>query len=146
MLNLRLTPYSENSTWTWSGERYSTLDGRSDITPYDHPMVEHLAATDGRRAMIMVRERVADRPTCDPQVRELTSDEYDQARDLLARWPTDYVLAETESAHPVRVSAGAARITPCTWPPTTRPWSVPGTWPICGSTPTASTPRRPPGC
>ena len=112
MLNLRLTPYSENPTWTWSGACYSTLDGRSHITPYGHPMVEHLAATDGHRAMIMVRERVADRPTCDPQVRELTPDEYSRARDLLVRWPTDYVLVETEPAHPVRVSAGAARTTP----------------------------------
>ncbi len=31
MLRLRLTPYSENPTWTWSGACYGTLDQRSRI-------------------------------------------------------------------------------------------------------------------
>ncbi len=60
----------------------------------------------------MVRERVADRLTCDPEVRPLTPAEYDQAREAATRWPTDVVLVETEPERPVRVTAGAARTTP----------------------------------
>ncbi|WDZ93319.1 asparagine synthase-related protein [Nocardiopsis sp. HUAS JQ3] len=112
MLRLQLTPYTENPTWAWSGACYSTLDQRSTVTPFDHPMVEHLAATDGRRTLLVVRERVADRPACDPGVRTLTPAEYDQARDAVAGWPTDVVLIETEPGLPVRVTAGAARTTP----------------------------------
>ncbi|WP_230480194.1 asparagine synthetase B family protein [Nocardiopsis kunsanensis] len=74
--------------------------------------MEHLAATDGHRTLIMVRERVADRLTCDPEVRPLTPAEYDQAREAATRWPTDVVLVETEPERPVRVTAGAARTTP----------------------------------
>jgi hypothetical protein len=59
-------------------------------------MVEHLGATDGRRTLIIVRERVADRPVCAHEVRTLTPAEYDQAREAADRWPTDYVLVETE--------------------------------------------------
>ncbi|MCY9784656.1 asparagine synthase-related protein [Nocardiopsis sp. EMB25] len=112
MLRLQLTPYSENPTWHWSGACYSTLDTRSRIEPFDHPMVEHLAATDGRRTLLVVRERVADRAVCDPEVRDLTPAEYDQARDAVTGWPTDVVLVETEPDRPVRVTAGSARTTP----------------------------------
>lgn len=112
MLSLRLTPYSENPTWRWSGACYGTLDTKSRVEPIDHPMVEHLAATDGHRTLIMVRERVADRPAADSQVRHLTPGEYDQAREAAERWPTDYVLIEDELDRPVRVTAGAARTTP----------------------------------
>ncbi|SIO89001.1 asparagine synthase-related protein [Nocardiopsis sp. JB363] len=112
MLSLRLTPYSDNPTWAWSGACYSTLDQRSRVEPFTHPLVEHLAATDGHRTLIMVRERVADRPAADPTVRELTPGEYDQARVAVTDWPTDYVLVETELDQPVRVTAGSARTTP----------------------------------
>lgn len=112
MLRLRLTPYSENPTWQWSGACYSTLDTRSRIEPFRHPMVEHLAATDGRRTLLVVRERVADRPACDPNLRGLTPTEYDQALGAVTGWPTDFVLVETEPGQPVRVTAGSARTTP----------------------------------
>ncbi|MEV2277889.1 asparagine synthase-related protein [Nocardiopsis sp. NPDC049922] len=107
-----MTPYSENPTWHWSGACYSTLDQRSRVEPFDHPMVEHLAATDGHRTLLVVRERVADRPACDPGVRDLTPAEYDQALGTVIGWPTDYVLMETEPGRPVRVTAGSARTTP----------------------------------
>ncbi|MFC7328147.1 asparagine synthase-related protein [Marinactinospora rubrisoli] len=109
---MRLTPYSENPAWAWSGACYTALDQHSRLEPFTHPMVEHLAATDGRRTLIMIRERVADRPACYPGVRRLTPAEYDQARAAAIDWPTDYVLVETEPEQPVRVSAGAARTTP----------------------------------
>lgn len=112
MLRLRLTPYSDNPTWKWTGACYRTLDGRSRVEPFDHPMVEYLAATDGHRTLLVVRERVADRPTAAPEVRHLTPGEYDQARDVAALWPTDYVLVEDELDRPVRVTAGSARTTP----------------------------------
>ncbi|MFL1378788.1 asparagine synthetase B family protein [Nocardiopsis protaetiae] len=112
MLRLQLTPYSENPTWHWSGTCYSTLDRRSTVEPFDHPMVEHLAATDGHRTLLVVRERVADRPACDPGVRALTPAGYDRALDAVAGWPTDFVLVEAEPGLPVRVTAGPARTTP----------------------------------
>jgi len=112
MLRLRLTPYSENPAWTWSGACYGTFDQHSRIEPFDHPMVEHLGATDGRRTLIIVRERVANRPAAAPEVRNLTPDEYDQARGSVTEWPTDFVLVETEPAQPVRVTTGSARTTP----------------------------------
>ncbi|GAA1071627.1 asparagine synthase-related protein [Nocardiopsis metallicus] len=112
MLRLRLTPYSENPAWTWSGACYGTFDQHSRIEPFDHPMLEHLGATDGRRTLIIVRERVANRPACDPEVRTLTPGEYDQARESVTEWPTDFVLLETEPAQPARITAGSARTTP----------------------------------
>ncbi|CAL9474049.1 hypothetical protein SUDANB121_02912 [Nocardiopsis dassonvillei] len=112
MLRLQLTPYSENPTWHWSGACYSTLDQRSTVEPFHHPMVEHLAATDGRRTLLVVRERVSDRPACDPGVRTLTHAEYDQALDAVTGWPIDFVLVEAEPGLPVRVTAGPARTTP----------------------------------
>lgn len=112
MLRLQLTPYSENLTWNWSGACYSAQDTRSRVEPYNHLMVEHLGATDGRRTLIIVRERVADRPVCAPEVRTLTPSEYDQAREAAEQWPTDFVLVETEPEQPVRVTAGSARTTP----------------------------------
>lgn len=112
MLRLWLTPYCENLTWNWSGACYSTQDTRSRVEPFDHPMVEHLGATDGCRTLLMIRERVANRPVCAPAIRTLTSAEYDQARLAAEQWPTDYALVETEPAQPVRLTAGAARTTP----------------------------------
>lgn len=112
MLRLQLTPYTENPTWTWSGACYGTLDQRSRVEPFHHPMVEHLAATDGRRTLLVVRERVADRLACDPGVRDLTPAEYDQALGAVTDWPTDFVLIEAEPGLPVRVTAGSARTTP----------------------------------
>ncbi|WP_461003163.1 asparagine synthase-related protein [Streptomonospora sediminis] len=82
------------------------------MEPFNHPMVEYLAATDGRRTLLMVRERVADRPACTPEVRHLSSGDYNNALDAANKWPTDYVLIETDPGRPVRVSAGAARTTP----------------------------------
>ncbi|WP_241485133.1 asparagine synthase [Nocardiopsis potens] len=107
-----MTPYSESPTWHWSGACYGTLDRRSRIEPFGHPMVEHLAATDGHRTMLVVRERTIGRPVCDPAVRDLTPSEYDRARDAATGWPADFVLVETEPGRPVRVTAGAARTTP----------------------------------
>src|SRR5699024_2144580 len=64
------------------------------------------------RTLIIVRERVATRPAAAPEVRNLTPDEYDQARGSVTEWPTDFVLVETEPAQPVRVTTGSARTTP----------------------------------
>lgn len=112
MLRLQLTPYSENLTWVWSGACYSAQDTRSRVEPFKHPMVEHLGATDGRRTFLLVRERVAGRSVCTPEVRTFTPVEYDRAREAAIEWPTDFVLVETEPGRPVRVTAGAARTTP----------------------------------
>ena len=111
MLKLHLTPYADSS-WQWRSGRYRTGDRRSEINPYKHSMVEHLAVTDGRRTLLVVRERVADRLRCSPDVRLATNSEYDQARELAEQWPTDYVLVETSPDEAVRVTVGACRTTP----------------------------------
>lgn len=112
MLRLQLTPYSDNVTWQWSGACYRTLDTRSYVEPYEHPMVEHVAATDGSRTMLMVRERVATRPVVDSGVRILSPAEYNQAHENAIQWSIDYVLIETAPDRPVTVHAGMARTTP----------------------------------
>ncbi|MGW6455192.1 hypothetical protein ACWF94_04570 [Streptomyces sp. NPDC055078] len=111
MLTLRLTPYADD-TWQWHRDRYRTRDRRSEIVPLHHPMAEHLAVTDGRRTLLSVRERAAGRPPCDPAVRHLAREEYEQARALAQRWPADYILVETVPQDPVRITAGACRTTP----------------------------------
>ncbi|MFB4195223.1 asparagine synthase-related protein [Streptomyces carpaticus] len=111
MLTLRLTPYS-STTWTYEGGSYLTSDLTSAVTPYQHPMVEHLSVTDGTRTLLIVRERVAQRTVSDPHPRSLTPAMYDRAREAALRWPADYVLIESASLLPVRISAGAARTTP----------------------------------
>ncbi|GAA0380863.1 asparagine synthase-related protein [Streptomyces blastmyceticus] len=82
------------------------------MTPYTHPMVEHLAVTDGHRTLIVIRERVADRSTCTPDPRAVDPAEYDTARNLAEQWPADYVLVETTPQEPARVTVGACRTTP----------------------------------
>lgn len=112
MIKLRLTPYADDSVWSWNGNRYSTANGSSEVAPYAHPMVEHLAVTDGHRTLIAVRERVAGRPTCAPEPRNVSPAEYDTARGLADQWPADYVLVETAPQRPARVTAGACRTSP----------------------------------
>jgi asparagine synthase (glutamine-hydrolysing) len=68
VLTLELTPYAD-TTWTWADHRYRTSDGAGEITPFPHPMVESLATTDGVRTLIVVRERIAGRPTAEPALR-----------------------------------------------------------------------------
>lgn len=111
MLKLRLTPYADG-TWSWKEDRYVTGDKQNEVVPFDHPMVEHLAATDGWRTLLAVRERVAGREGCDPSVREISAAEYDHARELADKWPADYVLVETVPSEPVQVTAGPCRTTP----------------------------------
>ncbi len=111
MLTLHVAPYLDSS-WQWHDDRYRTADRRSEIVPLRHPMVEHLAVSDGRRTLLVVRERVADRPACDTAVRHVSEAAYDQGRALLDQWPTDYVAVETVPDNPVRVTAGPCRTTP----------------------------------
>lgn len=75
-------------------------------------MVEQLAVTDGRRTFVVVRERVAGQPSCEPGVRPTAADEYDAMRGLARQWPADYALLETIPDEPVQVSVGACRTTP----------------------------------
>ncbi|WP_131748669.1 asparagine synthase [Frankia sp. Cppng1_Ct_nod] len=111
MLTLRLTPYTD-TTWHWDGTRYITADRTNEIIPFRHPMLEHLAVTDGRRTLLLIRERVAGHPACNPAPRPLSVADYDHTRTLTAAWPTDYLLVETAPRIPVRVTAGACGIAP----------------------------------
>ncbi|WP_202535402.1 MULTISPECIES: hypothetical protein [unclassified Streptomyces] len=45
-------------------------------------MTEHLAVTDGRRTLLVVRERVAGRLRCDAAVRDVSAAEYGRVRGL----------------------------------------------------------------
>ncbi|RBQ18647.1 asparagine synthase [Spongiactinospora rosea] len=111
MLTFRLTPYA-SANWAWTGTAYTTADQTSRIAPFIHPMLEHLAVTDGTRTLITVRERLSGRGPAHPAPRAVEPRAYDQARSLATRWPADVVLVETRSEHPVEVTAGAARTTP----------------------------------
>ncbi|WP_242905652.1 asparagine synthase-related protein [Actinomadura terrae] len=111
MLTIRLTPYT-STTWSWTATTYITDDQTSQVTPFSHPMLEHLAVTDSVRTFITVRERIAGRRPAAPDPRIVGSTAYDQARSLATQWPADFVLVETRPGHPVEVLAGAARTTP----------------------------------
>lgn len=111
MIKLRLAPYTPMQ-WAWDGTAYHTGDRASEVTPYAHPMLESLAATDGERTLLIVRERASGRPPTAPSPRRVTPGEYDQALQAATRWPLDYVLIETTPRAPARISAGAARTTP----------------------------------
>jgi hypothetical protein len=111
VLTLRITPYRDNS-WQWIKDRYATTDGSSEIKPLHHPMVEQLAVCDGRRTLLVVRERVADRSVCDATVRTTTVAEYNESKALVDQWPADYVAVETVVDEPAQVTAGPCRTTP----------------------------------
>ncbi|WP_125262303.1 asparagine synthase-related protein [Streptomyces alboflavus] len=111
MIKLRLTPYADGA-WGWDGRRYVTTGGTSEIAPYQHPMVEHAAITDGARFLLVVRERVSGRLATDPNLRAVSPVEFDAARALAEEWPTDYVLVEAAPELPVRVLVGSCRTAP----------------------------------
>ncbi|MFE0422179.1 asparagine synthase-related protein [Streptomyces sp. NPDC058953] len=111
MIKLRLTPYA-STAWEWNGRTYVTADRTSEIVPYDHPLIENIAVTDGTRTLLVVRERVACREAHEPALRSVTSRELEEARTLTEQWPTDYVLVETAPGDPCRVSTGPGGVAP----------------------------------
>lgn len=80
----------------------------STIRPYPHPMLEHLAVTDGRSTFIVVRERavgvlplgVFGAPTI------VDTSTYRRMVDQVRAWPLDYLLVECEPDTAFRVTAG----------------------------------------
>ena len=110
MLTLRIDPEATQA-WRWDGTRYETDDGNR-VSPYIHPLVEQVAATDGNRTMIIVRERVPDHPTASPEPVRVTTDELRQITAQARQWPVDLALIETAPGRPVRITAGATRSTP----------------------------------
>lgn len=111
MLTLRIDPDAAQA-WRWNEDSYVTDDGGSRVTPYAHPMVEQVAATDGTRTAIIVRECVPGRPPAHPMIVPVAAAELDAIIAETRRWPVDHVLIETSAHRPVRITAGAARSTP----------------------------------
>ncbi|OKI09364.1 asparagine synthase [Streptomyces sp. CB02923] len=111
MIKLRLAPYS-GGDWQWDGARYTTAGGESEVAPVLHPLVEQAAVSDGRRTLIMVREKIAGHPAPEAAVRQVPEAGYDQARRAAGRWPADWVLTEWTQDEPVQVTAGPCRTTP----------------------------------
>ncbi|MDL4812775.1 asparagine synthase [Actinomadura opuntiae] len=111
MLTLRIDP-DASPVFRWDGAAYRTEDDRARVTPYTHPMVEHLAASDGARTAVIVRERVPGRPAAPAELVPVTPAEFDAITSQARRWPVDHVLIEFTPHRPVRVTAGAARSTP----------------------------------
>ncbi|WP_067452545.1 hypothetical protein [Actinomadura macra] len=110
MLTLRIAPDAPAS-WHWDGAAYIS-DGAGRVTPIEHPLVERLAASDGTRTVIIVRERAPGRAAPSPALVPVTPTEFDQITANARCWPVDHVTIETRRHHPVRVTAGAARTTP----------------------------------
>ncbi|WP_119726382.1 asparagine synthetase B family protein [Thermomonospora amylolytica] len=111
MLTLRIDPDAAPS-WTWNGTSYLTRDGGNRVTPCGHPMTEQIAATDGTRTAIIVRERVPSRPAVRPEPVRVTAADFDRITAEALRWPVDHVVIETAAGRPVRVTAGPVRSTP----------------------------------
>ncbi|MGI5171713.1 asparagine synthase [Spirillospora sp. CA-253888] len=111
MLSLRIDP-NASPAWRWDGTRYATADGGSHVAPFAHPMVEQVAATDGTRTAIIVRERVPDRPAAPAEPVTVGAAELDAITHQARRWPLDHVLIETAQHRPARITAGPVRSTP----------------------------------
>ncbi|MFD0899083.1 asparagine synthase [Actinomadura sediminis] len=75
-------------------------------------MVEQLAATDGIRTAIIVRERVPGRAPVSPAPVRVAAGDLDEIAAQTRRWPVDHVLVEVAPRRPVRVTVGADRSTP----------------------------------
>ncbi|MFI0366448.1 asparagine synthase [Actinomadura sp. 1N219] len=116
MLKLRIDPEridpDTSPAWRWDGTSYVTGDGGSRVTPHAHRLVEQVAATDGTRTVIIVRERVPGRPVTSPVPLPVTAGELEEITAQARRWPVDHVLIETAAHRPVRITAGAVRSTP----------------------------------
>ncbi|RBQ16464.1 asparagine synthase [Spongiactinospora rosea] len=111
MLILQIDPAAAPA-WHWEGTSYVTDDGAGRVTPYAHPMIEQLAATDGDRTVIIVRERVPGRAPVPPEPVVVTVAQFGELVAQARRWPVDHVLIEVTRHRPVRVTAGAVRATP----------------------------------
>ncbi|HUN34378.1 MAG TPA: asparagine synthase [Trebonia sp.] len=107
---LRIDPDAPQD-WTWDGTRY-TAAGGGLIEPYQHPMTEHTAITDGVRTVIIVRERARQRALPQEAQVRVGPGDLDQVASQARRWPADFLLIQTERYRPVRVTAGPARTTP----------------------------------
>lgn len=110
MLTLRIDPDTA-AGWRWDGTAYVT-GGADRVTPFTHPLVEHLAATDGIRTVLIVRERVPAHPAARPGPVMVTAAELDEIVAQARRWPVDCVFIETTPRRPVQITAGACRSTP----------------------------------
>ncbi|WP_026415492.1 asparagine synthase [Actinomadura oligospora] len=110
MLKLRITP--TDMAWTWNGTAYVTEAGGSEVTPFTHPLVEQIAAVDGTRTAIIVRERAPGRAATSAAPVTVTPHELDEITDQARQWPLDYILIETAPLRPVRITAGGVRSTP----------------------------------
>jgi hypothetical protein len=111
VLTLRIAPDAAQE-WRWDGTSYVTDEGGGRVTPFAHPMVEQVAATDGTRTVLIVRERVPDRPAVSPTPVPVTPAELDEITAQAPRWPVDHLLIEITPHRPVRIIAGATRSTP----------------------------------
>ncbi|WP_460707405.1 asparagine synthase-related protein [Myceligenerans halotolerans] len=97
---------------TWTGTGYQSADGATWITPVANPAIEQVAASDGTRTLVVVRERAAGGPASSSAVQSVTREEFERIRSMAGRWPLDFVTVELVPHEPVIVTAGAARVTP----------------------------------
>jgi hypothetical protein len=101
-----------NGDWRWNGGRWS--DGASTIRPFEHPLLEHTAVTDGVSTFVVVRERARDiAPFGAAHV--LTTVATPTYLRLLAEaksWPLDYVLVECLPNGAYSIRAGQWGIAP----------------------------------
>lgn len=95
MLNFQLDQSRSDLTWNWLGSRW--VCGSSWVEPFQHPMLEHFAVTDGRSTLLVVRERQAATATALPlagrasQVDVVTYEQY--VREVRT-WPLEFLSVE----------------------------------------------------
>ncbi|MEU7525494.1 asparagine synthase C-terminal domain-containing protein [Saccharothrix sp. NPDC042600] len=104
MLKFSLHPEPSQPSWRWFGGRWRA--GSSWIEPFQHPVLETVAATDGTSSFIAVRERdgATVQPTSD--LTTLSPDNYVDLRCRILDEPTDHFLVERDELGEYHLFAG----------------------------------------
>lgn len=106
MLKFCLRLAAPHHPWRWIHDHWS--DGVSTIRPFAHPMLEHLAVTDGTSTFVAVRERAAGVLPLAPSgtLAQVDTATYRTMVDQVRTWDLDFLLVEVEPDSAFQVTAG----------------------------------------
>jgi len=107
MLRLSLPLAGSRPRWRWDGRRWTC--GAGWVEPFDNPAVESLAAGDGERSAVVVRERASvtsGSGSGGPAMARLEPAGYDRWLRAAPTWPLDHIIIESSATGALRLSAG----------------------------------------
>lgn len=97
MLTVHLHPHDLADPSLWHTTPAGWATGASQLTPYQHPCLEHGLTIANDRALLVARERARGIDTwCSPSpgTEHVDSDEYQRRREKAHTWPLGYLLVE----------------------------------------------------